>query len=104
MDGLKLMAEYGGTVLWHLGGDHVGPVDPDSLEIGRQLKKDIAKWAATYDATFCEQNPSESGFTSPDAKSAFEAEGRRIWRELQRELGSKYKVAYFSELDQCVIE
>ncbi len=96
MQSIKLMPEYGQTVLWHHGGDKVGPIDASQLPISEELRCSLKEWAFTYDDTFNQENPRDSGFSSPEQEAAFEEEGMRLWRQLQSELGSEWNVVYFS--------
>jgi hypothetical protein len=41
-------------------------------------------------------DPASSGFRTQDDESSFDAEGRALWEALEEELGSAYKVSYFS--------
>jgi hypothetical protein len=93
---IKLMAEYGCTVLWDFDPDRIGPIDPESLPLTAELKAALHKWAAAYDRTLNQEYPPESGFNSPTEEEAFQAEGRRLWKELQAQLGEEYKVVYQS--------
>ncbi len=97
---LKLMADYGQTVLWNADGVHVGPVDLDELSLSDALRAAIESWAKQYDNTLNHEYPPESGFASEEAAAAFEAEGKRIWKELRDELGPRYSVVYFSDYDR----
>ena len=92
---VKLMADYHSSPLWWTEGRE-GNVDIESLPISRQLKAALEAWAQTYDRTLNQDYPPESGFRTPPEASAFDAEGQRLWRALQHELGVAYKVVYFS--------
>lgn len=93
---LKLMAEYGGTVLWWVNLTGVGPADPDALPISSGLRVALREWADAYDQTLNQEYPPDSGFSTPEAELDFEIEGRRLWKELQVQLGDEYKVLFFS--------
>lgn len=98
------MPDYGGTVLWSINPDRVGPIDPKSLSLTRELKSALRAWAEAYDRTLNEEYPPESGFANAAEEEAFEMEGRRLWQELQTELGPEYKVVYFSQRDGRLYE
>ncbi len=96
---LKLMADYGGTVLWRVDGDQAGPIEPDSLDslpIPVELQKALQRWAAKYDDTLNHDYPPDSGFASAEDEKAFEIEGKRLWESLKSALGADWKVVYFS--------
>lgn len=95
---LKLMAEYGGTVLWSVGGEHPGPIDPATLPLDPALRAAVQAWAETYDRTLNEDDPLDSGFASEVEEEAFDQEGRRLGRRLQDQLGPDWVVTYQSEL------
>lgn len=101
---LKLMADYGCTVLWHADDDKVGPVDVDTLPLSSNLREALGKWAEWYDSTLDQEYPPNSGFGTPEEAATFEAEGRRLWRELTNELGKEYKIVFFSEAERRLIE
>lgn len=101
---LKLMAEYGGTVLWNAGEGTVGPVEPATLPITRDLVADICRWAEAYDRTLNSEYPPESGFKSAHEAEAFELEGLRLWQGLRDQLGGEYKVLYYSLRESRLLE
>lgn len=100
---LKLMADYDCHPLWRVE-EPMGDVDPTSLPIPRQLVASLHEWAATYDKTLDRANPIRSGFQDAESARAFDADGRRLWRELQQLLGPGYRILYFSALDQHLHE
>ena len=92
---LKLMTDSGCFPLWgdsEEGYNH----DPNDLPLSAELKADLSSWAASYDRTLNDDYPPDSGFASPEEEDAFEAEGLRLWQELQTQLGGTYEVVYFS--------
>lgn len=97
MTRIKLMADYGGTILWKNDASEVGPIDLDSMPLTEGLKHDLQAWADAYDKTLNQEYPPDSGFPSPAEEAAFEAEGQRLWRELRRELGPEFDVVYFNQ-------
>jgi hypothetical protein len=101
---IKLMAEYGGTILWSADPSSVGPVELGTLPLTDDLKAAIRNWAAAYDRTLNQDYPPDSGFTTPEEAAAFEAEGRHLWKELQAQLGPEYKVAYYSDREARLLE
>lgn len=93
---IKLMAEYGGTVLWGVAPVDIGVIDPDRLPLTTELKVALRAWADTYDKTLNEEYPPDSGFASSAEEELFETEGKRLWKELQTQLGPAYKIVYYS--------
>ncbi len=100
---LKLMPDYHCFPVWKAGGE-VGNVDPDDLPLTGDLKAALRAWAAAYDATLNQEYPPDSGFASPAEEEEFEAEGRRLWRELQAQLGPEYQVVYHSQREGRLCE
>lgn len=93
---LKLTAEYGGAVLrWGVGAADVGPVDPCSPPLTDDLRAALQRWADAYDRILNHSDPPNSGFADPSKPEAFEAEGMRLWRELQAQWGPNWSVASF---------
>jgi hypothetical protein len=91
---LKLMSDYHCFPLW---GMLEGNVNPDDLPLSVELKAALHRWADSYDRTLNDDYPPDSGFANPQDEEAFEAEGFRLWHELQRELRGLYEVAYYSQ-------
>ena len=102
---LRLMSDYHCFPLWEYtdDGDLYDNVNPDDLPLTNELKSALHAWADAYDRTLNQEYPPESGFASPE-EEAFEAEGRRLWRELQAQLGPEYKVVYYSIRENRVLE
>lgn len=101
---IKLMAEYGNTVLWGVDSTDIGAIDPQHLPLTADLKAALRAWAEVYDKTLNQEYPPDSAFASPAEEEAFEVEGRRLWRELQAQLGPDYKVVYKSIQDNRLYE
>lgn len=91
---IKLMPEYGGTVLWKAGASDVGAIDPDDLPLSHELKKMLRSWGSEYDATLNDEYPPDSGFPTRAAEEAFYAEGERLRGLMQAELGVEYEIIY----------
>lgn len=103
---LKLMTDYGCFSLWEYAddGDLIDNVNPDDLPLKADLKAALRAWANAYDKTLNQAYPPDSGFANPAEEEAFENEGRRLWTELQAQLGPKYRVTYFSTRDSRLLE
>ncbi len=100
---IKLMADYGCYPLWWTNSGQVGDIDPVSLNLSDETIKRLEKWADTYDLKLNNDDPSSSGFSTAEAKKAFEEEGIRLWELLQKELAPNYEVIYFSETLRKVV-
>jgi hypothetical protein len=98
------MAEYGNTVLWGIDAADIGPIDLDQLPLTVDLKNALRAWAETYDKTLNQEYPPDSGFASPEDEAAFEAEGRRLWKDLQAQLGPEFRVSYYSSREARLLE
>ena len=93
---IKLMPDYDCWPLWETG-DRVGNIDPASLPISESLQERLESWARRYDETLNRQNPTASGFDSPESEAAFEQEGLALHTALKVELGAGSAVLYFSQ-------
>jgi hypothetical protein len=99
---IKLMADYDCFPTWEVFDNGTENINPDFLDISDQLKKDLDIWSNTYDQTINNDDPIKSGFLSPDLEKKFEAEGKRLWNELKKELDSTFKILYFSEKSRSI--
>lgn len=88
------MADIGCHPLWSVDDPH--NIDPRSLPLTEETHRALGRWAAAHEANLDLDDPGSCG-VSPTAAAAQEAEGRRLWRLLQRELGPQYEVLYHSE-------
>ena len=100
---IKLMADYGCYPLWWASYDKAGDIDPETMPLSKETISRLEKWADIYDAKLNREDPNSSGFTSLEAKAAFEAEGISLWKQLQKELAPNYEVFYFSETLRKVV-
>lgn len=89
---LKLMADFGCWPLWNVSPKTYGTVDPESLPISDELKKQLLAWAAAYDEILDEIYPPDSHFKTPAAEVAFKNTGRQLGKKLQEELGNNYQI------------
>ncbi len=91
---LRLAKEYMAGPLFCPDPERMGHVDIDELPISLALKSQILAWDCEYQETFNEDYPPDSGFSSPEAERKHVAEGARIAKSLQQELGEDYTVEY----------
>lgn len=91
------MPDYQCHPLWDV--DEPDNIDPATLPLGDETRRALDAWAARYDRTLNEDDPLASGFASSEDELAFEADGRRLWQQVQQELGPDYRVYYFSQMD-----
>jgi hypothetical protein len=100
---IKLVADYQCFPLWKANGE-VGNINPDDLPLTDDLKTMLRNWSASYDRTLNQDYPPDSAFSSPAEEETFEDEGKRLWQELQEQLGTNYKVIYKSILENRLYE
>jgi hypothetical protein len=92
---IKLMSDYHSPPLWHHGGAEVGPIDPASLGLSEALVAKLESWANTYDSHLNISDPAATAWTQEE-EIRFDAEGRRLCRELAAEVGERFAVFYSS--------
>ncbi len=90
------MWDYHCWPLWEPGGAEYA-LEPDALPLSQGTKDRLQRWAAIPDRKLAEHGdyPPDIAWTAGETE-AFEAEGRELWRLLQRELGAGYFVGYQS--------
>lgn len=101
---LKLMADYRCFPLWEVLDDGTRNVNPNDLALSGDLNAALHNWAAAYDRTLNQDYPPDSGFATPKDEATFEEEGRRLWKELQSQLGLKYRVTYYSGSEDRLLQ
>jgi len=107
MNKIKLMADYHCHPLW-IYDDTDDLLDngvPEEISLSSELRSALDRWSHLYDQTMNFDDPYMSpGFASPAEEDAFEIEGRRLWKELQSELGGEYKVVYYSSRESSLVD
>lgn len=93
--GIKLMADYHCSPLWHHGGSKVGNIDPVDLGVSEALASKLAAWAASFDSHLNISDPASTSWTEEE-EHAFEVEGHRLCRELASEMGERFSIVYSS--------
>ncbi|MBD3898324.1 hypothetical protein IEI94_20920 [Halomonas sp. ML-15] len=91
---LRFAKEYMAGPLFCPDPERMGHVDVDELPISQALKAKILAWDSAYQATFNDDYPPDSGFSSSEAECMHIAEGARIAKRLQLELEGAYIVEY----------
>lgn len=86
------MADYHCHPLWEASPGEIGNIDPGSLPISSELRRDLVAWAHTYDDTLKVNDPAASGFPTDFAEAEFKQRGRELAERLQAELGKSSKV------------
>ena len=86
------MADYDCFPLWEQSEGGVENVDPANLPISADLRDMLEDWAQRYDDTLNRDNLAQSGFQTPDAKAAFNADGENLLQRLRTELGQDYVI------------
>ena len=102
VEAIKLMPDYGCSPVWAAGGD-VENIDLADLPVSHSLREALRSWAAIFDETLNHEDPRNSGFGSQRDLSKFDADGRRLWSALRREL-PRTRVLYFSVQDRTLHE
>lgn len=95
-----LMPDYHCWPLWYGKGfrEEVGVIEPDELPLSAETNERLLNWSNKFDATLNFDDPKdESYYFSEQELEEFEHEGISLWQKLQEELGSDYKVTYYSQ-------
>ncbi|MEM4204867.1 MAG: hypothetical protein QXS54_12435 [Candidatus Methanomethylicaceae archaeon] len=74
-------------------------IDLKDMPISNELKAALRNWEEWNTRADARIGTPLPRFT-PEELEAFDAEGRRLWKALQAELGPKYQVVYYSERDR----
>ena len=90
---LKLMADYGCQPLWENGAARYN-VDPADLPITPDLRDALHAWQQRCDDTLDMETGYNSGFHTSESAAAFNADGERLLRRLQAELGNRFEIVF----------
>jgi hypothetical protein len=89
---IKLMADYRCYPLWPGEGEPTGDIDPDTLPLSVELKRDLLNWAKCLDDALNWDDPAHTvwpeGFWTE-----FNAQGIRLAQRLRTELGPDWVVS-----------
>lgn len=91
---LRLANEYLAGPIFCPEPERVGHIYIDDLPISQELKGKIGEWDGAYQATFNNDYPPDSGFSSPDMKFRYVEAWRRLAQKLQQELDGSYVAEY----------
>jgi len=96
---IVLMPDYQCWPLWYGEGfEEVGNIEPDELPLSAETNERLLRWAKAYDGTLNFADPKDESYDfSEQELEEFEQEGISLWQKLQEELGSDYKVTYYSQ-------
>lgn len=93
---LRLVNEYLAPPLFCPDPSEMGHVDIDDLPLSRDLKEELSLWDKEYQATFNNDYPPDSGFSSPEEEIRHKNAGMMIAKKIQKELDGRYLIEYFS--------
>lgn len=88
---MLLMCDYLAEPVWTADGRT--SLDLSTLPLTPRTKQELRAWAARYDTLLTR----DFDWTE-DEQRRFDAEGRRLWRVVSDELGSRFEVGYFSDM------
>lgn len=98
---IRLFSEYACYPLWHVPKVGVnspcGDINPEELPLNENTIASLLKWADEYDDVIMDLLIMANNSFEEDIV-AFDNEGIRLWKLVQDELGSEYKVIYYSKL------
>ena len=92
---IKLMADYHCSPLWHHGSSEVGNIAPTEIGVSEGLAAKLEAWADTFDSHLNIGDPAATSWTKEE-ELRFDAEGRALCREIDREIGDRFAVVYSS--------
>lgn len=90
---LRLMADYSCQPLWESDAAE-NNVDPANLPITSELREALYAWQQRCDDTLDIETGYNSGFRNPEAALAFNADGEKLLRRLQAELGDLFCIVH----------
>jgi hypothetical protein len=106
--GVKLRADWGTGPLWVSKGDGFSdPYDADDITeviaLSDELRAAIAAWDARFQATYNDEYPPDSAFSTPADETTFIADGRALAGWIKGEVPADVTVGYVP-LDTGVYE
>lgn len=73
-----------------------GPLDIDTMGFPKDLSTAIKNWDANYQRTFCDSDPKQSGFETPELASKHREEGQKLCELIHNFFGDEISVEYRS--------
>lgn len=92
---LRFGANYQDPPFFNTSPDKMGYIDISELKLSRDLQAQITKWDETFQLTFCDEYPPDSGFSSEIQLDAHNSEGMALCKRIQAELGEYYIIEFF---------
>ena len=99
------MPEYGMFPLWIKENDIDGfeNISINEFSVSSSLKCKLDDWDNSFQNTFNEAYPPDSGFAHTEEASLFEEEGIKICKALQSEIG-EFEIKYYSVVNHKLYE
>jgi hypothetical protein len=94
MINLKLINEYLAPPLFCPDQEKMGHIDIDDLPLSRNLKEELSLWDKEYQATFNDDCPLDSGFSSLEDEIRHKNAGMMLAKKIQQELNGEYLIEY----------
>ncbi|GAO72638.1 hypothetical protein [Comamonas sp. E6] len=94
MINLRLVNEYLSPPLFCPDLEKMGHIDIDDLPISRGLKDELFLWDKEYQATFNDDYPPDSGFSSIEDEVRHKNVGVMLAKKMQKELEGRYLIEY----------
>lgn len=94
MKTFRLSAVYGAPPIFNADIDEMGYVEPADLGLSPNLIAELDKWNITFQKTFSEEYPPDSGFKSTSERERHNAQGAALALVLQNELGRDSMVQF----------
>ncbi|WEV49340.1 hypothetical protein OZX61_02300 [Acinetobacter sp. ESL0695] len=91
---IKLMPDYQCYAIWEYDNEGmIKNLNPESLNISKDLFERIESWTSKYDDTLCLDDPIKSGFSSLADEHNFKLLGESLAHDLKKEL-EDYEIIY----------
>lgn len=84
MKQLKINVEYQCSPLWiSTDGIYFANLDVHDTDFRTELKQKIISWSESFENTYNDDYPPDSGFSSFELENIFENTGVKIWNEIK---------------------
>lgn len=95
---MKNIIKFGVSLLappfFNANVDQMGHIDIDEVGLPRDLEYAVTKWNQSYQDTYCEEYPPDSGFKNNTDIDIHNAEGEALCRQIQVVLGQSYEIQF----------